>query len=93
MSDSTRRGFLKVAGAGVAVAGAAAVVPAAAHASTPEPAALSTLPDGAETSLVAYIQDASSGKVALMVEGHEYTVTDHQLVARLAHAVHAAKSV
>ncbi|WP_375502582.1 twin-arginine translocation signal domain-containing protein [uncultured Jatrophihabitans sp.] len=93
MSDSTRRGFLKVAGTGVAVAGAVAVVPSAAHAATRKDPDTLALPDGAEASLVAYVEDVSTGKVALMVEGHEYTVIDHQLVARLAHAMHAAKSV
>jgi len=93
MSDSSRRGFLKVAGVGVAAAGAAAVIPSAANASTPQHAEGVTLPDGAEPSMVAYVEDVHSGKVALMVEGQEYVVTDHQLVARLAHAMHAAKSV
>ncbi len=93
MSDSTRRGFLKVAGVGAAAAGAAAVIPTAANASTPSKSDALTLPNGAEPSMVAYVEDVHTGKVALMVEGREYTVTDHQLVARLAHALHSAKSV
>lgn len=89
MSDSTRRGFLKFAGAGAAAAGAAAVLPAAAaHAAAPDAVAL---PKQASGPLVAYITDVRSGELSVMVEGREVTVTDHQLVAQLAHAMHAGK--
>ena len=90
MSESNRRGFLKYAGAGVALAGAAVVVPSAASADA-APAEVK-LPSDAAGSLVAYVTDVHSGKVALMVEGREVTVTDHQLVARIAHAMHTART-
>lgn len=90
MPESTRRGFLKVAGAGVAVAGVATAVPAALHrADTP---AKVVLPSAASGSLMAYIHDVKKGELAVMVEGREVTVTDHELVARLAHVLHAKGS-
>ena len=91
MSNSSRRGFLKVAAAGAAAAGAAAVVPAVtkdAGASTEsKPTAL---PRSAHGALVAHVADVRSGQLSIMVEGHEVTVTDHDLVARIAQAMHSA---
>ena len=82
MNDSTRRGFLAVAGAG-AVAGAAVVAAPGAAAFTRDD---TKLPAGAEGSMAAYIHDVKKGEVALMIEGREVIVTDKKLVARLAHA-------
>ncbi len=82
MNDSTRRGFLAVAGVGAA-AGVAVVAAPAVGASTVKPA---SLPDGAEGSMAAYIHDVQRNEVALMIEGHEVVVTDPQLVAALATA-------
>jgi hypothetical protein len=84
MYEAPRRGFLKVAGAGVAAAGAATVTAASASAATPM-----TVPAGAEGALVAYITDVKRGEISVMVEGREVVITDHDLVARLAHAIHA----
>jgi hypothetical protein len=90
MSDSTRRGFLTLAGAG-AVAGAAVIAaPSAGAESKPEDL---TMPPDAEGAMAAYIHDVKWGEVALMVEGHEVIVTDRQLVARLARAfAHASRA-
>jgi hypothetical protein len=44
----------------------------------------------ASGSMVAYVDDVSRGELAVMIEGREVVVTDHDLVARLATAVHAA---
>lgn len=84
MSDSTRRGFLAMAGAGAAVAGATVVAAPLAGAATP--AEDVRLPAGAEGAMGAYIHDLQKGQLALMVEGREVIVTDKALVARLARA-------
>ncbi len=91
MSDSSRRGFLKAAGTGAAAAGVISVVPAVAtrHGrSEPDAKKGVQLPDGAGGPLIAYVQDVHTGEVSVMVEGHEVSVTDHDLVAKLAHALH-----
>jgi len=85
MSDTTRRGFISLAGLGAAAGVAAAVVPSA-GASTED----ATLPAGAEGAMAAYIHDLHKGEVALMVEGREVIVTDKKLVARLARAFASA---
>jgi hypothetical protein len=98
MNSANRRGFLKIAGAGAAAAGAASLLPGAESVAIAEPAPVpegahapaATLPDGAAGSMVAYIHDVSSGEVAVMVEGRQVIISDHDLVARLATAVHAA---
>jgi hypothetical protein len=93
MTSSNRRAFFKTAGVGAAAVGAAALVrPAVSVAGTAAPAAAPehALPAAATGSMVAYIQDVSNGKVSVMVEGREVTVTDHQLVAKLAHALHSS---
>jgi hypothetical protein len=82
MNDSTRRGFLTVAGVGVAAGAAVAIAPGAGAATTAD----ATLPAGASGSMAAYIHDLRLGQVALMIEGHEVVVTDRPLVARLAQA-------
>lgn len=87
MSDSTRRGFLKYAGAGAAVAGAAAVIPGGTADAAAKPADVK-LPKGANGPMVAHIHDVRTGEMTVMVEGHEVTVTDSQLAAKIAHALH-----
>ena len=95
MNSANRRGFLKIAGTGAAVAGAASIGtgtltgPAAAAA---PPGRAASLPAGASGSMVAYVDDVTGGDLVVMVEGHEITVTDHDLIARLATAVHAAST-
>jgi len=84
MYEAPRRGFLKVAGAGVAAAGAAVATASAASASTPL-----RVPSDASGALVAYITDVHGGEISVMVEGREVVITDHDLVARLARAIHA----
>lgn len=95
MSESTRRGFLKIAGAGAAV-GAAAVATTAAvksHSSTTPPAGTAAaVPAGASGALVAYVRDVRGAEVSVMVAGTEVIVQDKELVARLvnARATHSA---
>lgn len=91
MSDSSRRGFLKVAGAGAAAAGVAVVVVAqgegAASATTVDAAAL---PASAKREILAHVRDVHTGAISLMVEGHEVTIHDRDLATRLASAMHTA---
>jgi hypothetical protein len=80
MKDTSRRGFLTVAGVGAAAAGVAAAVPSAAAAAKP--------PDigDAEGPLVAYVTDVRTSEVALLVGEREVVVHDKDLVAPLTHA-------
>jgi hypothetical protein len=93
MSDTSRRGFLTIAGvgaAGVAAASVAGLVPSAASGAVAAPA--TKLPDDASGSLVAYVSDVRAGQVSVLVGESEVLVTDHELVARLAQAASTAKS-
>ncbi len=86
MSESTRRGFLKVAGAGAAVGAAAVAVGAAAksgHQSVEGAGAAATVPAHASGPLVAYVRDVRGAEVSVMVGETEVVVHDADLVARL----------
>jgi hypothetical protein len=91
MADLSRRTFL---GASAAAAGAAVIgVPiatAAAGSGTPAAAPLAAggalLGAKASGPLVAYVKDASSGDVSIMVGTQEVKYHDPDLVARLARA-------
>lgn len=89
MSDSTRRGFLTLAGATAAAGAAAVAIPSAAGAATP--AEDTSLPSNAAPSMVVYVSDVKSGKATLMIDGAEVHVTDKVLVARIARAFAKAK--
>lgn len=95
MNSANRRNFLKTAGVGAAAVGTAALVPVAAATSTEGAKAATVetpaldLPVAASGSMVAYVHDVTKGEVSVMVEGREVTITDHQLVAKLAHALHS----
>lgn len=81
MSETSRRRFIGVAGAGAAAAGAAALVPGAAS------AAQSRLHEGStKAPIVAYVSDGTSDEVTLMVEEREVVVHDRDLVNRLRNA-------
>jgi hypothetical protein len=80
MSNSSRRRFLGVAGAGAAVAGATVVAPTALAAETHRSAT------SADESVVAYLDDASSDKVTLLVGEREVVVHDRDLATRLLNA-------
>jgi hypothetical protein len=82
MENSTRRTFLALAGAGAAAAGVAAVaVPSAGDDRPAEPLGKAAGP------MVAYVHDAGTGEVIVMVEGREVVVTDRSLVAAMHRAV------
>lgn len=88
MSDPNRRGFLALAGAGAAAATVVAVAPAitdAAGASTGA-AAKTAVPSHIKEPLVAYVRDAHTGEVAVMVGEREVVVHDRELAARIARA-------
>lgn len=89
MSESTRRGFLKIAGAGAAV-GAAAVATTAAVKSTgttaPPQGTAAAVPAGATGPLVAYVRDVRGAEVSVLVGETEVVVQDKELVARLVRA-------
>jgi hypothetical protein len=80
MSDSSRRGFLMMAGAGAAAVGAAAVAPAA-FASRES---ADTGPITVEGPLVAYVSDLHKGEVSVMKGEREVVVHDRALCASLA---------
>ena len=82
MNDATRRTFLVAAGAGAAAVGVAAVVPAAASAATTHG---SVTPSGEP--LVAYISDASTGELTVMVGEREVQIKNPSLVSQLHAAV------
>lgn len=89
MSDSTRRGFLKIAGAGAAVGAAVAataVVRSGDPATTTAAGGTAALPRGASGPLVAYVRDVRAGEVSVLVGETEVVVQDKELVARLAAA-------
>ena len=86
MSDTTRRGFISVAGIGAAVGVAAAVVPGSVKAVESD-----NLPADVSGSMSAYIHDLHAGEVALQIEGAEVIVTDKKLAARMAQAFSRAR--
>jgi hypothetical protein len=84
MSDSSRRGFLVLAGAGAAAVGAATLAPGASAAvNKPEEGG----PVAADGPLVAYVSDISTGEVSVMMGEREVLVHDRALCASLARAL------
>jgi hypothetical protein len=79
MSDASRRGFIAGAIGSAAVVGTASLATKA-EAATPKKNYKGKNVKGA---LVAYVQDAKTGRVAIMVDGTETIVHDHVLVAHL----------
>lgn len=86
MNDATRRTFLVAAGAGAAAVSVAAIAPGAASAaSAVEPKAPSGPLSGEP--LVAYVRDASTGELTVMVGEREVQITNPALVSQLHAAV------
>lgn len=83
MNDPNRRRFLAIAGAGAAAVGVVAVAPSA----EAKPAA-TTVPAEATQPLVAYVRNAHTGEVAVMVGEREVVVHDRELAARIARVAH-----
>ena len=79
MSETSRRKFLAVAGAGAA----ASTVGIAAGAQAAE---ARRRPDSAQETVVAYIKDHRSNEVRLMVGEREVVVRDRDLVTRILNA-------
>lgn len=91
MSDSTRRGFLALAGAGAAAVGAAAVVSVTAGdrpiSDRLSADRLAEQPEhDASGPLVAWVGDVDKPEMTLMVGDHEVVLHDADLVSRLARA-------
>ena len=83
MSDTSRRIFLAAAGSSAAAAAAVAAAPGALAASS------TSRPDAADPHgqpLVAYIDDVTSGRVAILFGEDEVVVQDADLVRRLTRA-------
>jgi hypothetical protein len=81
MSDTSRRRFIGVAGAGAAATGATALVPGAASA-----AQTRLHGSSAQAPVVAYVPDVHTDEVVLMVDDGEVVVHDRDLVHRLLNA-------
>lgn len=83
MNDSTRRGFLGMAGAGAVAAGTVSLAPAA----FAEDADAKAPPEGsANEPVVAYVSDARKGEVSVMSGEREVIVRDRALANRLLNA-------
>lgn len=82
MPESTRRGFIIMAGAGAAAVGAVA----AASDATAAPAHVKTSDVTANGPLVAYVSDVRKGEVSVLVGEREVVLHDHALVAKLVRA-------
>lgn len=80
MSDTSRRKFLTVAGAGVAV-GTVTATTGTALASDAR-----RKPEAAQESVVAYVKDHRSSELRLMVGEREVVVCDRDLVNRILNA-------
>lgn len=80
MSDSSRRGFLILAGASAAAVGAVALAPAASAAAEREHEGHGQVGGP----LVAYVSDLRAGKVSVMMGEREVVVHDPALCASLA---------
>jgi hypothetical protein len=87
MEQPNRRKFLIVAGAsaGAAAVGVAAAKTGLTGSDAPAASPAGALPAGAGP-LVAYIEDAESGRVSVMTGDAETVVHDPELVARLSRA-------
>ena len=81
MSETSRRRFIGVTGAGAAAVSAAALVPGPAFASQTHRRA-----DSPTSPVVAYVSDVDSDEVTLMVDEREVVVHDRDLVHRLLNA-------
>jgi hypothetical protein len=80
MSDTSRRKFLAVAGAGTAASAVVGLSGGAAEAVT------TRHHDAATKPVVAFVQDPKAGVLRLMVGEREVIVEDHDLVARILNA-------
>lgn len=79
MSDTSRRRFIGVTGAGAAAVGASTLLPAAASAAARRG-------DSATSPVVAYVSDHTSDELTLLVGEREVVVRDRDLVTRLLNA-------
>lgn len=86
MATLTRRGLLKQTSLGAAAAGALLAVPALTSAqAAPVAPVARTLPTLNEP-LAAFVRDAASGEITLLIGTREFTVHDPELLRRLVQA-------
>jgi hypothetical protein len=81
MSDTSRRNFLAVAGAGAAAAGTVGLTGGSAAAGETR-----RTPGSARETVVAYVKDHDSSELRLMVGEREVVVHDRDLVNRILNA-------
>ena len=81
MSDTSRRTFLAVTGAGAAAAGTVGITGGTATA-----AETRRTPGSARETVVAYVKDHNSSELRLMVGEREVVVDDRDLVTRILNA-------
>jgi len=81
MNSTSRRRFLGVAGAGVAATAATTAVPGVASA-----ASTARSSHAATESVVAYVSDATSSELTLLVGEREVVLHDRDLVHRILNA-------
>ncbi|MET1059801.1 MAG: hypothetical protein ABWX84_09400 [Nocardioides sp.] len=81
MSDTSRRTFLAVTGAGAAAAGAVGIGSGRATAGETR-----RTPGSARETVVAYVKDPTSSELRLMVGEREVVVDDRDLVTRILNA-------
>jgi hypothetical protein len=93
MSEASRRGFLVIAGAGVAATVGAAVAGTQylldkenSAAEQPKVQDLSSADLASAESFVVHVKDVKTGQLAILVDQREVLVTDRELAARLANA-------
>ena len=84
-TDHSRRGFLAAAGTGAAGAAGAVML------SRMGAAEATTVPSGATEPLVAYVRDARTGEIAVLLGDREVVVHDKDLAARIARAAHGGQ--
>ncbi len=85
VTDPTRRGFLRRAGAGAVAVGVVAVAGAPLASASPSEPTRAT-PSTDTTPLMAHVSNPSKGEVSIFIGEHETVITDHDLVARLTRA-------
>jgi hypothetical protein len=89
MAHVTRRGFIKNASAGAATVGALATLPGiTAHAAQSVTQA-DLAATGLREPIAAFVRDARSGEVAVLIGTREIVVHDPKLVMRLLKIAHA----
>jgi 3-hydroxyisobutyrate dehydrogenase-like beta-hydroxyacid dehydrogenase len=90
MAQVTRQGFIKQASVGAAAVGAATALPSLVSAHAAQAAASSDLAKAElHGPVAAYVRDARTGEIAVLVGTREIVVHDPKLVMRLLRIAHS----